>query len=86
MSFGKFVVICLYRSLSTKTAVSTKTAGRVPRFCLVLLTANFSMNASIVLFLCAMFSLKSSNLLGLETSACRFLLCLDQCLAVTGSS
>lgn len=85
VSLGKFVVICLYRSLSTNTAVSTKTAGSIPRFCLTLFTPSFSITAPIVLFLCAMFSLKSSNF-GLETSACRFLLCLVQLFTGSGSS
>lgn len=77
VSFGKLIVICLYKSLSTNTAVSTNIAGETALLCLSVSGNRLWTKLPIVLFLWAKFNLKSSSVTFLLTTvASRFLLCL----------
>lgn len=87
VSLGKLTVICLYKSLSTNTAVSTNTAGSTALRCLFTPFDSFCIKSVKVLFLCAKLTLNPSKLLFTSlTGSSRFLLCLDHVLAGCGSS
>lgn len=62
VSLGKFTVMCLYKSLSTNTAVSTNIAGKTALLCLFCIESNLLINVLIVLFLWAKSSLSFSKL------------------------